>query len=185
MKAKAVELKKNLAGEYEISFKLSQQPDLAHIQKLYDITKNGKELRITAKRWTDKRSINANNYSWVLCQKIGMAIGISKELVYMRTILDKGNFYTVPVKDEAVERYCEIWRSHGLGWLTQTTSSKIPGYTNVITYYGSSEYDTTEMARHIDSLVEEAKELGIETMNPKEIEHLISEWDEEKNKDNG
>lgn len=41
---------------------------------------------------------------------------------------------------------------------------------------GSSEYDTAEMAHFIDSIVEEAKELGIETSTPDELERMKQEW---------
>lgn len=48
--------------------------------------------------------------------------------------------------------------------------------TDVVAYYGSSTYDTDEMARLIDEIVNEAKELGIETMPPEELDCLIKSW---------
>lgn len=41
---------------------------------------------------------------------------------------------------------------------------------------GSSEYDTVEMSHFIDRIVEEAKELGIETATPDELERMKQEW---------
>jgi hypothetical protein len=41
---------------------------------------------------------------------------------------------------------------------------------------GSSEYDTAEMARFIDRIVEEAKELDIETLPEAEVERLKALW---------
>jgi hypothetical protein len=41
---------------------------------------------------------------------------------------------------------------------------------------GSSEYDTAEMAKFIDAVVLEAKELGIETLPPAELERMKSLW---------
>ena len=41
---------------------------------------------------------------------------------------------------------------------------------------GSHTYDTKEMSRLIDGTVEEAKELGIETMTPDQIERMKSLW---------
>ena len=41
---------------------------------------------------------------------------------------------------------------------------------------GSSEYDTAEMSHFIDRIVEEAKELGIETATPDELERMKQEW---------
>ena len=41
---------------------------------------------------------------------------------------------------------------------------------------GSSEYDTKEMSVFIDGVVSEAKELGIQTETPEEIERLKALW---------
>ena len=43
-------------------------------------------------------------------------------------------------------------------------------------YYGSSTYNTAEMARFIDGIVSEARWLGIETMTPAEIERMKTAW---------
>lgn len=40
-------------------------------------------------------------------------------------------------------------------------------------FYGSSSYDTKEMARLIDEVVEECKAQGIETMSKNELDNLI------------
>lgn len=41
---------------------------------------------------------------------------------------------------------------------------------------GSSDYDTAEMASFIDGIVSEAKELGIETLTPDELERMKQAW---------
>ena len=41
---------------------------------------------------------------------------------------------------------------------------------------GSSEYDTKEMSHFIDGIVAEAKELGIETLPPDELESMMKAW---------
>lgn len=52
-----------------------------------------------------------------------------------------------------------------------------------ICYYGSSTYDTKQMARLIDLVVEDCKQQGIETLPPEELERMALEWrqDEERN----
>jgi hypothetical protein len=82
----------------------------------------------------------------------------------------------VPIKDEAVERFRECWSKNGLGWITETIPSKLDGYTNVLTYYGSSVYSQKEMNRFIDLLVQECQQLGIETKSENEIKSLIESW---------
>ena len=41
---------------------------------------------------------------------------------------------------------------------------------------GSHTYDTKEMSRLIDGTVQEAKEHGIETLPPDELERMMSTW---------
>lgn len=43
-------------------------------------------------------------------------------------------------------------------------------------YRGSHTYDTKEMSILIDGTVQEAKDLGIETMTPDELDRIKQEW---------
>lgn len=43
-------------------------------------------------------------------------------------------------------------------------------------YKGSSEFDTREMSVLIDGIVNEAKNLGIQTETPEQIANMISLW---------
>ena len=55
--------------------------------------------------------------------------------------------------------------------------SKLEGFTNVVAYYGSSTYNTKEMSRLIELLIEECKQFGIETKPQAEIDSLLRSWD--------
>lgn len=54
--------------------------------------------------------------------------------------------------------------------------SKLDGYTNVIAWYGSSVYNSKEMSRLVDNIVEECKEHNIETLLPQELESMKASW---------
>lgn len=82
--------------------------------------------------------------------------------------------------DKAVDRLREGWKKNGLGWQTDTLKSQIPGCTNVVLYYGSSVYDTKQMAQLIDSLIQDAEALGIPTISEEEAERALGKW-EKKN----
>ena len=43
-------------------------------------------------------------------------------------------------------------------------------------WVGSSEYDSAEMSVFINGIIEEAKELGIETLPPDELERMMTQW---------
>lgn len=124
------------------------------------------------KRVKQKRSLSANGYAWVLMDKIAAALRITKEEVYRKAINDVGVFTVIKVTDaDAALRFRAIWQANGLGWLTKTVDG-----TTVYAYYGSSTYDTAEMARLIDYIVDEAKRLHIETLPPEKLEIIKTEW---------
>ena len=139
----------------------------------------GVEVDVEIKKHRAKRSLDSNGYAWVLIDKIAAATGIDKITVYQETIRNIGGVSDIVcAQDRAVEALRSGWEAKGIGWITDTLPSKLEGCTNIILYYGSSTYDTAQMARLIDRLVAEAKDLGIETMPPAEIERLRKEWEE-------
>ena len=137
------------------------------------------KLSIEIKPYRKKRSLDANAYCWTLLDKLAEKMGESKETIYRQYITNiGGNSEIVCVKNNAVDRLCQGWRRNGIGWQTETFDSKINGCTNVILYYGSSVYDTAQMSRLIDLVVQDCKEPGIPTATPNEIENLKSMWGE-------
>ena len=143
-----------------------------------DEMKNGKIYEADLKEHHKKRSLDANSYSWLLLGKIAAKVGLRKEDVYRELIRDVGdNFEIIPIRDDAVEKWIEIWKRNGIGWVCDVEGkSKLPGYTRVIAYYGSSTYDSLQMSRFIDLIVTECQELGIDTMTPAELALLMDGW---------
>lgn len=144
--------------------------------------KNENKLNVELKKYKKKRSLDANAYMWVLVSKIQEKLNISKEDIYRDAIKNIGVYEVIPVKDEAVERFVEAWKHNGLGWVCETTKSKLEGFTNVIAYYGSSTYNTKEMSRLVDLIVQECKQLNIETMTPEQLSVLKEEWGKDDSK---
>lgn len=138
---------------------------------------HGKPVTVELKLWHKRRSIDANAYMWILADKLAAALNLTKEEVYREAIRNIGGVSEIVcVRNEAVQRLCEGWERNGIGWQTDTFPSKIPGCTNVILYYGSSCYDSKQMAVLIDLLVRECTALGIETLPPDELAALEASW---------
>ena len=147
-------------------------------QYLWELDEN-KKYQLS--EYKEKRSLDSNAYAWVLIGKIANKLHISKEEVYKKNIKEMGKYEILPIKNEAVETFINAWSIKGVGWMCEILSeSKIENYTNVIAYYGSSIYDTKEMSIFIDGIVQEAKQLDIETKTPEQIEELKRMWDNEK-----
>lgn len=136
-----------------------------------------KQYVVEVKEHRKRRSLDANAYFWVLADKLSAANGLTKEEVYKNAIRDiSGVSDTVCVLNESVEKVRQGWQKHGLGWQTEEYPSKLEGCTNVILYYGSSAYDSAQMSRLIDNIVQDCKAVGIETMTPAELESLKAGW---------
>lgn len=128
------------------------------------------------KRRRLKRSNNANAYMWVLADKIAAMVGITKEEVYRAHVKEVGVFNDLMINENAANSFVKAWEHNGVGWFAEISNGTQNNNKIVRVYYGSSIYDTKQMARLIDNIIEEAKSLGIETMTPDEIEHLKSTW---------
>lgn len=125
-----------------------------------------------------KRSLDANAYFFVLADKLSEKLNIPKEEIYRNCIKEIGGVSEIVcVRNDAVGKLCEGWRHNGLGWQTDTIPSKIEGCTNVVLYYGSSTYDTEQMSRLIDIVVQDCKAVGIDTKTPDEIANMLSLWE--------
>ena len=146
------------------------------------------EYIVEIKRKVKRRSLNANAYAWVLCEKIAKELSknayISKNEVYKRVLIECGTFTYLPIKNDAIERFIEIWQSHGLGWHAENAGpAKTEGYSIVRAYHGSSVYTVDEMRRLIDALVDECNQLKIPIENDDYINSLVMEWGEYEQKE--
>lgn len=132
------------------------------------------KLRIKAVKYREKRSLDANAYAWVLMTKIADALSSSKEEIYEEMLQKYGAVY----EDEdgyitmTVKKSVDMTKIDG-HWKYIKDNGKFASYLMI---KGSSEYDTAEMSNFIDRIVEEAKELGIETATPDELERMKQEW---------
>lgn len=148
---------------------------IAWLSSFVSSIRDNKEYVITVKQYRRKRSLDANAYCWVLIDKLAEETGLSKSDIYRSAVREiGGNSEIICVRDSAVEKLCKGWEHNGEGWQTATSKSKLDGCTNVTLYYGSSVYDTKQMSRLIDNIVQDCKALGIETMTPAEL-HLLKE----------
>ena len=163
-------------GKPTISFEVNERNDF---KLMVDELRDREKLTIEVKPYRARRSLDANAYCWVLIDRLAEKLCESKEVIYRQYITHiGGNSEIVCVKNNAVERLCSGWRRNGLGWQTETFDSKISGCTNVVLYYGSSVYDSAQMSRLLDLIIQDCKELGIPTETPDEIARLKAMWGE-------
>ena len=159
-------------GEWVVSFTTRENPG-----QLFDDLKN-QAVKIEIKKASKHRSLSANNYAWVLLDQIAEKTGLPVSEVYRNAIREIGgiaDYYGM--KETAYETFCEIWTAGHLGRQVEIIpGSTKPGWINVKAWKGSSDFDSAQMARFIDSLIQDAESLGIPTVPDKEVERMVSQW---------
>lgn len=136
------------------------------------------DVDVTIKKHRVKRSLDANAYCWVLVDKIAEKRHMSKLEVYRNAIRDIGGVSEIIcIQNKAAQTMKDLWTRNGIGWQVEELESKLPNCTNMVLYKGSSVFDTRQMSALIDSLIQDAKAIGIETRPEWEIQQLLEEYD--------
>ena len=159
-------------GEWLVSFTTRDDPCT-----MYDDLKDV-AVRVDIKKASKHRSLSANNFAWVLIDQIAEVTGKTVTEVYQNAIREIGgisDYYGM--KEQAYESFCEIWTKGHLGRQVEIIpGSAKPGWINVRAWKGSSDFDSAQMARLIDSLIQDAENLGIPTIADEEIERMVNRW---------
>lgn len=122
---------------------------------------------------TKSKSEHQNAYLWTLCQRIAEKLHSTKEEIYQEAVRKKGVFDFVLVADKALDTFITSWNNKGLGWHAEATDmSKINGATKVVVYYGTSVYSLEDERVLLDYIVEEARNLNIETLTEDELRRM-------------
>ena len=130
-----------------------------------------KDLEVDIKIFREKRSLRANGYMWLLCEKLAEAVQSTKEEVYRKAIREVGCYRDFEGLDLTHTKTLETaWARLGLGWFTERVGSAVR------CYYGSSEYDAKQMARLLDYVIADCEAVGIPTLPEAEIDRLKREW---------
>lgn len=162
----------------DFHFPKSEQQKVWQLRESIGEIDPNKDYEIIIRIKRKKRSLDSNAYLWTLLGKLAEALRSSPIDVYREYIKDYGVYEIVPIREDAIERFIETWESRGNGWLCEDMGEcrRTPGYHNIKTFYGSSKYNTKEMSRLIDAVVQDCKEQNIETLPPDELEHLKEMW---------
>jgi hypothetical protein len=160
--------------------KLDNPADTIKVQKilieLMQDLSSGIAYDCEIKRHREKRSLNANNYSWQLQTEIAKATNRSLTDIHNQMVLDYGvvEVYSIlKTAFESAKRMFDYFEVLGEGVVNGKE------FVHVKAGIGTHNYNSKEMARFIDGVVQEAKNLGIETMTPNELARLKAIWGEQ------
>lgn len=161
-------------NQFNITFTINEESVINEVDKL-----KGSKLSIKAVKYRKKRSLDANAYLWVICSKLAEVHQTSKDEIYEEMLQKYGVLY----QDEEnnyiiVTLKADIDTSKLEGHWKYYKSSEDGKFKSYLMIKGTSLYNTSEMARFIDMVVQEAKEEGIETLPPAELERMKATWNQ-------
>lgn len=137
-----------------------------------------KDLRLKLVQWRNIRSLNANAYFHLLCDRLADEMKMSKPRMknlllyrYGQKARDKDGKLAI-IKTNADESEL-LEREDFHCWYLQSAPDGTPMY---VLLEHSRFFDSRQMSVLIDGVVEEAKRLGIETITPNEIEEMKQKW---------
>lgn len=123
-----------------------------------------------------RRSLDANAYYWRLLGDLAAAVEIPAMDIYKDHVKDVGSYAVTIMPTEAVENYEKLWTSNHYGRFIETRACRFSGFTTVLSYYGSSDYDVKQMSRLIDICVQDCKNSDVETKPREYIDSLLEAW---------
>lgn len=157
-------------GNYSISFSVNERSSLQEIEKI----KNLDKLSIEAKKYREKRSLDANALLWACLSDIAMALRTDKWNVYLMMLKRYGKYTYICVKPNVVESVKAQWREcEEIGTININGQEAV----QLLCYFGSSTYDTKEMSVLIDGVISEMEEMGLETPESREVKRAIEEYE--------
>ena len=151
---------------------------MALITWLSTVADQEKEYQISA--YHPKRSLAANNYAWVLITRIAesMTPPQDKEAIYEKCIKRYGQAEFVSVRSDIdVRGFFKYYEEAGRGHAKDPKGQERE-FTHYKVWKGSSEFDAREMNILLEGIIQEAKDLGIETITPQEKERLLKQMGE-------
>ena len=165
------DISKSIEGKYRVMFEVDAIDEVRGFED--------KDITIKLSTKARKRSLNANAYFHVLVGKIADKMAISKAEAKNKMLGDYGqreidengpvmiSAYSCLKLERREDMHCvPIGYAHIQG----------KDFTHYALVRGSHTYNTAEMSHLIEGTIQEAKELGIETLPPAEIERMMKAW---------
>ena len=157
----------------KITLLLDQRESISSLEEIKD-----SKLSIEIKKHRKSRSIDANKYFWKLLQEVCEYKDIDT-IVMEEVRPDIGHTSNPKIMEQDVKTFEKIWTDRGIAWFCEIADTTYIGNTEfkiVNAYYGSSSYNSKQMSRLIDNLVQDCKAVGIETKSQAEIDSLLRSW---------
>lgn len=172
-------IKKMFDGSALISVRVSaQQTTDALLEKLEQLQRYG--LTVKIERYRDKRSLNANALLWKCVGSLAEILHASKDEIYLKALRDYGENVYVAVVPEA-ERALRVSFKEVIPLGIHNINGK--EFANFRCVVGSSQYNTEQMSRLLDGVIDDCREMGGFVPDERQIMTGLKLWTEMKKED--
>lgn len=120
------------------------------------------------KEFKKKRTLNQNNYYWELLGELSLALRLPPEELHKRMLKDYSQKYQIMIPYEIELRGIDYYDKKSV---IEKNGNKFQVYE---VYVPSHELKTKEFAILLDGLINECKQVGIETLTPDEISEMLA-----------
>ena len=135
------------------------------IKQIVENLDESKKYDVKISYHTEKRTLTANAYYWVLVNKIANVLQTSKEEVHEKMIKRYSQREYISVLEQVdIEKYGIRYYDEGVNF---TQNGK--RFKSYIIYENSSDMNKLEFSILVEGIVSEAQEMGIETLTPEQI----------------
>lgn len=149
-------------------------------KEIIEELKNEKKLNIELKKYIEKRSLDANAYFWKILTELCDLAEINTVEEYKRRVKELGIFRQFKIMTDQVNTFTKIWEDKGIAWFCEILDTEYIGnieFKIINAYYGSSSFNSKQMSRLIDGVVQDCKIYGIETKSKNEINSMLENWE--------
>lgn len=157
--------------------------DKQHLPAARQFVLKRKDRLYTAelKEHREKRSLDANAYLWALLDDLAAALHTTKRELYVQKVREVGVYKVYHLTEDEYKTFRVAWERQGEGWPVERVDYTRDGERfEVRAYYGSSTYNTKRMSRLLDSVIEDCRAVGVETLPPDKVALLKEDWDAQR-----
>ena len=176
-------------GKAVITFELNERmAALEMVDEMY-----GKEkLSVKVGSYQEKRSLNANSYYWTLVGKLSKAMKVSRPFCHNFLLRRYGVYedfdgqvaYSVILDTDDAARKVDESETYHVKPTSQVREGKDGQmYRTYILLKGSHCYTKEEFTALLEGLIDECRNVGIETATPEELARMMSLYKEMSNEE--
>lgn len=161
-----------LTGKVRLLFEINEKPT----EEINDLLKCEK-LAVTAKKWRNKRSLDANGLLWKCLDDIAKAMNppADKWDVYLTMLKRYGKFTYICVKPNVVDAMKAQWRECEVVGDIEINGTKA---VQMLCYFGSSTYDTKEFSVLLDGVISEMQNMKLPIPPSKDMQRALEQWEQ-------